>query len=197
MRQSSKRRGLTVVALVAATTLLGNGVSTGRAGTQAVTPPTIDSFSPTSGVVGRLVTITGTHFRNTSAVRFGKVYSMFTVVSGTEIRANVPPGAVTAPIRVTKGMVTVRSADPFIVRPKITSFSPAKGAVGTLVTVKGTTFNGTTAISFGTVAADLSTAIVNPSTIKVYVPSGATTGRIFVTTPAGTAHSATAFTVTS
>ena len=84
----------------------------------------------------------------------------------------------------------------FVVRPKITSFSPTKGAVGTLVTIKGTTFNGTTAIYFGTVAADLSTAVVNPSSIKVYVPTGAVTAKIFVTTPAGTAHSPTAFTVT-
>ena len=145
--------------------------------------------------MGRLVTITGTHFSGASAVRFYNVYTMFSIVSSTTITANVPPGAVTAPIKVTKGMQTAISADPFTVLPKITSFSPMSGPVGTLVTIRGTTFNGTTAISFGSVAADLGSAIVHPSSIKVNVPVGAVTGKIFVTTPAGTRHSATAFTV--
>src|SRR5262249_19846553 len=137
MQRSSGRLVVPMVALVAATALLG--VATSRAGTRTITPPTISSFSPLKGAVGRLVTITGTALKGTAAVRFGKVYTMFTVVSGTTITANVPPGAVTAPIRVTKGMVTVASATPFTVVPKITSFSPVKGAVGTLVTIKGTT----------------------------------------------------------
>ena len=196
MRQSSIRLGLTLAALVAATALLGLGTSPGRAGTQTLIPPTIDSFSPTSGAVGRLVTITGTHFKNVSAVRFGKIYTMYTIVSSTQINVNVPPGALTGPIKVTKGMQTVPSADVFTVLPKITSFSPMSGPVGTLVTIKGTTFNGTTEVDFGSVAADLSTAIVHPSSIKVNVPPAATTGKIFVTTPAGTKHSAMAFSVT-
>jgi len=147
--------------------------------------------------VGRLVTITGTSFKGTSAVRFGKAYSMFTVVSSTEIQANVPPGALTGPIKVTKGMQTVSSSDPFTVLPKITSFSPTSGPVGTVVKIKGTTFNGATAVSFGSVAADMGSAVVHPSSITVTVPAGAVTGKIYVTTPAGTRHSATAFTVTS
>jgi hypothetical protein len=186
-----QRTAVTLAALVAATVLVGSAAS----GTQTVTPPTISSFSPLKGAVGRLVTITGTALKGTSAVRFGKAYSMFTVVSGTEIQANVPPGALTGVIKVTKGMQTASSADVFTVLPKITSFSPGSGAVGTLVTIHGTTFNGTTAVYFGSVAADLSSAVIQKGTIKVNVPVGATTGKIFVTTPAGTAHSPTAFTV--
>ena len=196
MRKPSARSVVTLAALAAATGLLGFGTSTGRAARTVINPPTIDSFSPTSGAVGRLVTITGTHLRGVGSVRFGKAYSMFTVVSSTTIQANVPPGALTGLIKVTKSMQTVASPTPFTVLPKITSFSPMSGPVGMLVTIKGTTFNGTTAISFGSVAADLASAIIHPSSIKVTVPDGAITGKIFVTTPAGTRHSATAFTVT-
>ena len=112
MRKASARLVLPLVALVALTAFLSFATASGRAGTRTLNPPTISSFSPTSGAVGKLVTITGTHFKGVSAVRFGKAYSMFTVVSSTTIQANVPPGALTGLIKVTKGMQTVSSADP-------------------------------------------------------------------------------------
>jgi uncharacterized repeat protein (TIGR03803 family) len=64
--------------------------------------PTIQSFTPTSGPVGQLVTITGTGFTGASKVTFGGVKATsFTVVSATEITATVPTGAKTGVIAVT------------------------------------------------------------------------------------------------
>ena len=72
-------------------------------------------------------------------------------------------------------------------------FSPKSGVVGTVVTVKGTDLAHATSVTFdGTIATILSDT---SRKITVEVPVGATTGRIKVKTPAGTARSAANFTV--
>jgi hypothetical protein len=63
-------------------------------------PPTITSFTPTSGPVGTTVTITGTNFTGATTVKFGGVVAAFTVNSDTQITATVPTGAVTGKIVV-------------------------------------------------------------------------------------------------
>jgi plastocyanin len=78
--------------------------------------------------------------------------------------------------------------------PVIKSFSPTSGSVGTSVTITGKHLAHATAVKFNgtpaTISSDSKTQIVTS------VPSGATTGPISVTTAAGTATSATSFTVT-
>jgi hypothetical protein len=78
--------------------------------------------------------------------------------------------------------------------PTITSFSPASGAAGITVTIKGTNLAGATNVTFngkaGTITSDSATKI------KVTVPVGSSTGKIKVTTPGGNVKSATNFTVT-
>jgi hypothetical protein len=78
--------------------------------------------------------------------------------------------------------------------PVITTFSPASGNVGTPVTITGMHLDGATKVTFNGTTATITSA--NPTTIVVPVPSGATTGKIAVTTPGGTATSATSFKVT-
>ncbi len=63
--------------------------------------PTMKTFSPTSGAVGTLVTITGTGLMQTSKVTFNAKSASFTVVSDTEVTATVPTGAKTGKIVVT------------------------------------------------------------------------------------------------
>lgn len=61
----------------------------------------ITSFAPTSGPAGTIVTITGTGFTGTSAVKFGGIdASSFTVVSSTTIKAEVPANAPTSFISI-------------------------------------------------------------------------------------------------
>ncbi len=78
--------------------------------------------------------------------------------------------------------------------PTITSFTPAGGAgVTQAVTIKGTYFTGATAVAFhGTVQSAFT--VTSDTQITTTVPAGATTGAITVTTPGGTATSAS-FTV--
>src|SRR5438105_3170443 len=77
--------------------------------------------------------------------------------------------------------------------PTITSFAPPSGTVGSSVTLSGTNFTGATAVTFNGVSASFS--LTSATAIQATVPSGATTGPISVTTPAGTATSASNFTV--
>jgi hypothetical protein len=84
---------------------------------------------------------------------------------------------------------------PFLVAPTITSFTPASGPVGTVVTISGANLIGATAVRFnGTSAASFT---VSAATIQATVPTAATSGRLSVTTPGGTATSASNFTVTA
>jgi large repetitive protein len=63
--------------------------------------PTIKSFSPTSGPVGTSVTITGTGLKQATKVTFDGKSATFTVISDTEVTADVPTGAATGKITVT------------------------------------------------------------------------------------------------
>src|SRR5207245_526827 len=80
--------------------------------------------------------------------------------------------------------------------PTITSFTPTSGPVGTNVTISGTNFTGATVVTFNGVRADPFT-VTSATAIQDTVPTGATTGTLSVTTPGGTATSASAFTVTN
>lgn len=77
--------------------------------------------------------------------------------------------------------------------PAITSFSPAAGGVRTPVTIAGSHFTGATEVAFGGV--DARTFTVDSDTQITAVPAvGSATGFITVSTPAGTAVSASRFT---
>jgi hypothetical protein len=80
------------------------------------------------------------------------------------------------------------------VTPAVSGFTPASGAAGTTVTITGQNLPGATKVAFdgtpATIVSDTATQMITT------VPSGAATGRITVTTPAGTATSTTSFTVT-
>lgn len=77
--------------------------------------------------------------------------------------------------------------------PTLASFNPASGPVSTPVTLTGTNFTGATSVKFNGTAATFN--VDSATQISTSVPSGATTGTISVTTPGGTATSASAFTV--
>jgi len=157
--------------------------------------PQLNSFTPTSGEVGADVTITGVSLTQTSAVTFGDVKAtIFKVDSDTQATATVPTGAKTGKIGITTAGGTAASSGTFDVTPQITSFTPTSGAVGTVVTITGVSLTQTTKITFGGVAAIFT---VNSDTqVTATVPTGAKTGKIGITTPGGTATSATSFTVT-
>ena len=77
--------------------------------------------------------------------------------------------------------------------PTLSSFTPTSAAVGATVTLTGTNFTGAGEVTFNGLSAKFT---VNSDTqVSTTVPSGATSGKIAVTTPGGTATSAASFTV--
>ncbi|MGQ9897983.1 MAG: IPT/TIG domain-containing protein [Acidobacteriota bacterium] len=81
--------------------------------------PTITGFTPTSGPVGTVVTITGTNFEDVDYVDFNDTPATFTVNSATQITATVPIGAATGPIRVSTSAGSAMSATNFTVIPRV------------------------------------------------------------------------------
>jgi len=158
--------------------------------------PQIKSFTPTSGIVGTSVTITGVSLSQATKVTIGGKPASFTVNSDTQVKATVPAGAKTgAKITITTPGGIASSPAAFAVVPSITSFSPTSGPVGTAVTIAGNSFTKATSVTFGGVAAT-SFQVISDTEVKALVPTGAVTGPIAVTTPGGTGTSATKFTVT-
>jgi hypothetical protein len=78
--------------------------------------------------------------------------------------------------------------------PTLSSFTPAGGPVGTSITITGSHLDGATAVTFNGTSATFT--VDSDNQITAAVPSGAGTGPIAVTTPAGTAASSTSFTIT-
>ena len=165
--------------------------------------PTITSFTPTSGSEGTSVVLTGTGFTGAVSVKFNVTNANFTVNSSTQITAIVPMSASSGRIVVTTPGGTGMSSANFVVTatspppPLISSFSPAQGNIGTSVTIAGSNFTGATSVTFNTTSTTVLT-VNNDSSITVNVPSGASTGRVSVTTPlGGTGTSSNSFTVTA
>jgi hypothetical protein len=80
--------------------------------------------------------------------------------------------------------------------PRLTSFSPANGSVGTKVTLVGADFTLTTGVEFNGVSAQFAAVTNSPDQrLVATVPVGAGTGYIRIVTPAGIAVSESTFEV--
>jgi hypothetical protein len=79
-------------------------------------------------------------------------------------------------------------------KPSISGFSPASGKPGTKVKIAGKNLTGASAVAVA--GAKMVFSVVSASTVTATVPAGARTGKITITTKAGTAVSAKSFAVT-
>jgi gliding motility-associated-like protein len=102
-----------------------------------ITPPTITSFSPTSGPVGTSVTITGTSFSTpfTNSVKINGVTANITGSTANTLTVTVPVGATSGLIEVTIGCNTVTSALSFTIcsPPSPPSVTSGSGCANTSV----------------------------------------------------------------
>jgi hypothetical protein len=106
--------------------------------------PTITSFSPTSGVVGDSIVISGNNLGVATAVQFGTVTATFTANSSSQITAVVPANAVTAPITVSNTYGSVTTSSNFTIIPIVfrEDFSSITGGNNTSSGGSGTEWAG-------------------------------------------------------
>ncbi len=170
--------------------------------------PTVTSINANFGAPAQNVQVIGTGFMSgpgeATALTFNGVPSpLFSVNSDTLISA-VVPCSTTGLVHVTTPGGTDTNTVTFTYVPPgattVSSFAPMAGAVGTSVTITGASLCGTTQVLFNGTPA--TTLVVNPpdfgptpASVTATVPAGATTGKITVTSPGGTAISAMDFTV--
>jgi hypothetical protein len=179
-----------------------DGSATSASDLIVVLPPKPASFVPAMGAVGTEVVINGTSMAGSNLVIFSNNVSVSpTLVTATSLHAVVPIGAVTGNVSVFNSAGSGTTAAIFKVLPKISSFTPgaAVGGSGATITVNG--FNlkigGTTpAVKVGAVAVPTgSITSSSPTQLTFPLPTGATTGKISVTTADGTGTSGTDFIV--
>jgi hypothetical protein len=160
----------------------------------------VANFSPASGMPGTVVTLKGTGFLGTTALRLGTVaVTGFTVVDAATITFSVPAAAQSGAITVTSPTGTATSSTPFTVTatpttaPTLDPIVGASGYPGATLVLSGTNLLGLTAVtvagipatSFRVIGAN-SITVVLPATVQ---PSTAQVGPIVVTGPGGTATS--------
>lgn len=148
--------------------------------------PTITTFT-SSQYKGGSVVITGTGFIDTAAntaVSFGGVAATGVVVnSASQITATVGTGASgNVTVQTTYGTAS-KSGFTFIAA-SITGLTPTTAYTGDVVTITGVGFTGSTAVTFGGVAAG-SFTVVSDTQINATVGNGAS-GSVAVTTPGST-----------
>jgi len=160
----------------------------------------VTSISPKEGpeAGGTTVTISGTHFKEVSAVKFGSNNAAkFKVNSESSIEAESPAGTGTVHVTVTTsaGTTATSSADEFtyIVGPGVSEISPKAGpeAGATNVTVTGKGFKEVSAVKFG--ATNATKFKVNSETsLEAESPTGTGAVHVTVTTPGGTSATSAA-----
>jgi hypothetical protein len=147
----------------------------------------ITSVSPTNGVQGTTLVISGFGFTNITGVTFGGgAQGQFTASNGTQIVVIVPTNASSGFIKISTTAGTTPTESVFNVLPTISDVSPRVGAPGTTVTITGTALTGASSVAFGGIVT--SNIMVNSDNqITVQVPSNAVGGLLSVGTPSGVA----------
>lgn len=168
-------------------------IGTNNTATNFFAPPVIMGFNPPFGRPGTNVVITGTNMTGATSVQFNGTNCSFVVNNNNQITATVPTNATTGALTVNAPGGNFTTSSNFVVLPTITTFTPAFGAAGTNVTIRGWNFNvGTPIVTFNGITTAPPTSVTFTSLVAV-VPADTTTGPIQVTTTDGTATSLTPF----
>jgi len=164
--------------------------------------PVITSLSLSSGPVGTFFTINGSNFgptRGSSSITFNGIPVIATSWSDTSIVTSVPTGATTGNVVVTVGSFPSNGVS-FTVTPSpaITNLSPSSGPIGVPVTISGSNFGptqGSSRVLFN--GAPATPTSWSATSIVAPVPTGTSTGLVFVALSGGAVSNGATFTVGS
>jgi hypothetical protein len=128
VRFSGQSAAFAVVSDGEITTTAPAGVLTGYVSVQApegvaatpdlfIAEPAITGFTPTSAMVGAVVSVTGVNFTRATSVEINGMAAPFSVVSNVRIDASVPSGATDGPIAVTNEAGVAATSETLFVGP--------------------------------------------------------------------------------
>lgn len=156
--------------------------------------PVIYSFAPEAGTEGTGVIITGENFQTAFAVSFiGITATSVARISPTTVRAIVSEGVNAqgnVVLRTKGGEVSIQGFM-YVEPPQISSFLPASGLPGTIITIDGLNLQATQSVMIGGEPAE-SFQVVNDNQVLATVASGAS-GLISLSTAFGETNSALNF----
>jgi hypothetical protein len=161
--------------------------------------PIVTAFSSNPAPVGTSVTIQGQNFGSTQGtVTFGQTTAAIGSWNATNITATVPTGLAAGALTVTVTTSAGAGTNTFTVNPGISGLSPNPLTPGSPVTITGTSFGATQALSTVTFNGTAATAISTwtDTSLVATVPSGTVAGSVVVTVN-NTASAGTAYTVTT
>jgi hypothetical protein len=146
---------------------------------------TIAEFSPSTGIVGEAVVVTGTNFSTTPSeniVTFNGASAIVTEATATQLTVTVPAEATSGKIAVTTKGTAAESATDFTVpSPTISGFTPAIAGTGVPVIITGANFSSTAAnnvVKINGLAATVTSA--SATQLIAVVPAGTASGSITV-----------------
>lgn len=161
--------------------------------------PLITGFTPTNGLSGSEIILSGIHFSGVTNITFnGESAASFGVTSDSQITVFPPGTATTGPLTVFGPAGTNQSTNLFYFPPHLTSFGPTRGAAASTITIEGTNFTGATSVEFtGPDQAHVAAAftIDNDQEITARVPTNIVNGPLRLTTPGGRFITSTDFVV--
>lgn len=157
-------------------------------------PPRIVSFTPDLATTGAQVTLAGTNLAYTTGLTVSGIPWPFVVVDARTLKATVPSNAWDGALELATPGGDFITTNSFRVSPRIDSFYPGYGVVGTSVSIAGSGFTGASAVSIGGASAIFQ--VDSATQITAIVPSNGRSGTIQVTTANGTAISTETFTIT-
>jgi hypothetical protein len=156
---------------------------------------TLTSLSPTQSTAGQTLTLTGTGLSGTTKVNIGSKSVTPTTVTSTTVTAVIPSTcAGQYDVTATVGTSTSNSlAFYYAATPVLSTLSPGTGAAtapGT-VTLLGSGFLNTTAVTFGTLGNGTALTVTNDTQLTVTPPTNTFVGdtdtaNVTVTAPGGT-----------
>jgi uncharacterized repeat protein (TIGR01451 family) len=145
--------------------------------------PVITGFSPSNGVQGMTVTITGSFASlGSPGVEFNGTPAPYTLTSYNQVQAVVPAAATSGPISLLNSGGASASSALFYLQPWITNFSPASAVVNTTVTITGRNLTNTASLTVNGVPWNFTATAAQ---ITAIVPTNASTGPVIVGAPGG------------
>ncbi len=102
--------------------------------------PNIGGVTPTTGIAGTQITISGSGFgasQGSGNVWLGSTYGTVVSWSDTQVVAAIASGAKSGTAQVLQGGVWSNAVNLTVVTPSITSVTPTSGVAGTQVTITG------------------------------------------------------------